>query len=144
MPWKVTDQRPGPGERRAPTGKPVVGVDEVEALAAQPAADLRGSRGGYSRLPERERKQLGVDARRAQRRDLVADEAAAPRGGGSGVMLVTTRTLTGPAYPRRAEFSAGATRDCHGRVWIGDAAPGEHRHEANTKEEFAMSALAAG
>ncbi len=94
------EQRPRPGELRAPAGEAVVGVDEVEALAAEQAAQAPGRRRVLAPA-HREAEQLDLDSLPSHLLDLVGDPAASLRGARVGHEVGDDEDPhRAPAYPR--------------------------------------------
>jgi hypothetical protein len=72
------EQRPRPGQQRAPAGQAVVGVDEVEARRAQQLSQPPRRRDVLG-AARREAEDVDLDPELAQLVDLVADPAPALR-----------------------------------------------------------------
>ena len=137
------DQRPRAGQPRAPAGQPVVGVDEVEALAGAAARRSRRVAGMYWLRAGREAEHLHLDPAPPHLVDLVPHPAPPLGGGGVGLEVGDDQDAhpaegirgTGAADPVARSADISPTR-------IGASASGSVRraaeHRAQTDKEASM------
>src|SRR5690606_3665800 len=136
------EQRPGAGQPRAPAGQAVVGVDEVEAAAAQQRPQAAGRRQVLA-AAGREAEHLHLDPATAHLLDLVAHPAAALRRRVVGLEVGHDQHAHAAQRTRGAPFAGELSPNWHTQVWRCDPRPPSIGGATRERRESMLYALLA-